>query len=71
MPANTAHSPSPLIKHDDFEICAWVQQGVAAEGIEWIDYRGCTNDPSKSMSEAYIHNQFQAWRDYMGAAIAP
>jgi hypothetical protein len=69
--ANTAHSPSSLIKHDDFAIYARVQQGLATEGIEWIDCRRGTNDPSTSMSEAYIRNQFQAWRDYMGATTAP
>jgi hypothetical protein len=69
--ANTSHSPSSVIKHDDLEIYARVQQGVAAEGIGWIDYRRGTKDPSTSMSEAYIHNQFLAWRDYMGAATAP
>jgi phenylpropionate dioxygenase-like ring-hydroxylating dioxygenase large terminal subunit len=68
--ANTAHSPSSLIKHDDFAIYARVQDGIAADEIEWIDYRRGTNDPSTSMSEAYIRNQFQAWRDYMGAATA-
>jgi phenylpropionate dioxygenase-like ring-hydroxylating dioxygenase large terminal subunit len=63
--ANTAHSPSSIIKHDDFGIYARVQSGLAGEGIEWIDYRRGLNDPSTSLSEAYIRNQFQAWRAYM------
>jgi 2-chlorobenzoate 1,2-dioxygenase len=66
--ANTAHSPSSLIKHDDFAIYARVQDGMAADGIEWIDTRRGMNDPSTSMSEAYIRNQFAAWRAYMTEA---
>jgi phenylpropionate dioxygenase-like ring-hydroxylating dioxygenase large terminal subunit len=68
--ANTAHSPSSLIKHDDFAIYARVQAGVASGGIEWIDDRRGMNDPSTSMSEAYIRNQFEAWRAYMTAEDA-
>jgi hypothetical protein len=63
--ANTAHSPSSIIKHDDFGIYARVQAGLVGDGIEWIDYRRGLNDPSTSLSEAYIRNQFQAWRAYM------
>jgi phenylpropionate dioxygenase-like ring-hydroxylating dioxygenase large terminal subunit len=66
--ANTAHSPSSLIKHDDFAVYARVQAGLAGESIEWIDMRRGLNDASTSMSEAYIRNQFAAWRDYMAAA---
>ncbi len=66
--ANTAHSPSSLIKHDDFAIYARVQDGLAGDGPDWIDMRrGANDDPSTSLSEAYIRNQFQAWRDYMVA----
>lgn len=65
--ANTAHSPSSIIKHDDFGVYARVQAGMAGGGIEWIDYRRGLNDPSTSMSEAFIRNQFQAWRAYMTA----
>jgi phenylpropionate dioxygenase-like ring-hydroxylating dioxygenase large terminal subunit len=67
--ANTAHSPSSLIKHDDFAIYARVQEGLAGDGPDWIDTRrGANADPSTSLSEAYIRNQFQAWRDYMVVA---
>ena len=34
-------------------------------GIEWIDTRRGRNDASTSLSEAYIRNQFAAWRAYM------
>ena len=65
--ANAAHSPSSLIKHDDFAIYARVQAGLAGESLEWIDDRRGLNDPSTPLSEAYIRNQFHAWRDYMAA----
>ena len=63
--ANTVHSPSSLVKHDDFAIYARVQAGVDGGGIEWIDMRRGRNDASTSLSEAYIRNQFAAWRAYM------
>jgi phenylpropionate dioxygenase-like ring-hydroxylating dioxygenase large terminal subunit len=65
--ANTAHSPSSIIKHDDFGIYARVQAGLVGNGPEWIDYRRGLNDPSTALSEAFIRNQFQAWRAYMTA----
>jgi phenylpropionate dioxygenase-like ring-hydroxylating dioxygenase large terminal subunit len=63
--ANTVHSPSSLVKHDDFAIYARVQAGLDGGGIEWIDTRRGRNDASTSLSEAYIRNQFEAWRAYM------
>jgi hypothetical protein len=66
--ANTVHSPSSLVKHDDFAIYARVQAGVGGGGIEWIDARRGRNDESTSLSEGYIRNQFQAWRAYMTQA---
>lgn len=65
--ANTVHAPSSLVKHDDFAIYARVQDGLDGNSLEWIDYRRGTNDPSTSLSEAYIRNQFAAWRNYMTA----
>ena len=65
--ANTVHAPSSLVKHDDFAIYARVQDGLDGNSLEWIDYRRGTNDPSTSLSEAYIRNQFVAWRNYMTA----
>ena len=65
--ANTVHAPSSLVKHDDFAIYARVQAGLDGHCLDWIDYRRGMNDPSTSLSEAYIRNQFVAWRDYMTA----
>ena len=66
--ANTVHAPSSLVKHDDFAIYARVQLGLDGNSLDWIDYRRGMHDPSTSLSEAYIRNQFQAWRAYMTAA---
>ncbi len=69
--ANTVHSPSSIVKADDLEIYARVQQGVMAEGDDWIDVRrgAAPADPagarSTALSEAFIRNQYRAWRDYM------
>ena len=65
--ANTVHSPSSLVKHDDFAIYARVQDGLDGDSLDWIDYRRGMNEASTSLSEAYIRNQFMAWRDYMTA----
>ncbi len=71
--ANTVHSPSSIVKADDLEIYARVQQGVLAEGEDWVDLnRGAEAPPSgregarsTALSEAFIRNQYAAWRDYM------
>ena len=71
--ANTVHSPSSIVKADDLEIYSRVQRGVAAEGEDWIDLRrgaepvpaGNEGARSTALSEAFIRNQYRAWRDYM------
>jgi phenylpropionate dioxygenase-like ring-hydroxylating dioxygenase large terminal subunit len=71
--ANTVHSPSSIVKADDLEIYARVQRGMAAEGEDWVDLsRGPAPAPagnagarSTALSEAFIRNQYRAWRDYM------
>jgi phenylpropionate dioxygenase-like ring-hydroxylating dioxygenase large terminal subunit len=71
--ANTVHSPSSVVKADDLEIYTRVQRGVAAEGEDWIELRrGAERAPagnegarSTALSEAFIRNQYRAWRGYM------
>lgn len=71
--ANTVHAPSSIVKADDLEIYARVQRGAAAEGEDWIDQsRGAEGPPdgpdgarSTALSEAFIRNQYAAWREYM------
>lgn len=71
--ANTVHSPSSIVKADDLEIYARVQRGVMAEGDDWVDLnRGAEAAPSgregarsTALSEAFIRNQYAAWRGYM------
>jgi hypothetical protein len=71
--ANTVHSPSSIVKADDLEIYERVQRGVLAEGEDWVDLnRGAEAAPSSregarstALSEAFIRNQYAAWRDYM------
>ncbi len=71
--ANTVHSPSSIVKADDLEIYTRVQRGVMAEGDDWVDHRRGGEAPpasrdgarSTALSEAFIRNQYRAWRDYM------
>jgi phenylpropionate dioxygenase-like ring-hydroxylating dioxygenase large terminal subunit len=72
--ANTIHSPSSIVKADDNEIYERVQRGAAADGSDWIDLHrggeppaGAEGARSTAMSEAFIRNQYAAWRAYMGA----
>lgn len=74
--ANTIHSPSSIVKADDLETYARVQRGVMAEAGDWIELRrgaepapaGNEGARSTALSEAFIRNQYQAWRDYMTGA---
>ncbi len=74
--ANTVHSPSSIVKADDLEIYARVQRGAAAEGEAWINLQrgaeparsGSEGARSTALSEAFIRNQYRAWREYMAGA---
>jgi phenylpropionate dioxygenase-like ring-hydroxylating dioxygenase large terminal subunit len=71
--ANTVHSPSSIVKADDLEAYERVQGGVGAAGGDWVSlHRGAGSrregnqaEVSDALSEAYICNQYRAWRDYM------
>jgi phenylpropionate dioxygenase-like ring-hydroxylating dioxygenase large terminal subunit len=71
--ANTVHSPSSLIKPDDLEMYRRVQDGVAEGSGLWVSNHRCDDadasdsERSSALSERFIRNQYQAWRDYMGA----
>jgi hypothetical protein len=61
------------VKADDLETYARVQRGVMAEAGDWIELRrgaepapaGNEGARSTALSEAFIRNQYRAWRDYM------
>jgi len=71
--ANTVHSPSSIVKADDLETYERVQNGLASEGGEWVsNHRGGAGrragneaEVSGALSEAFIRNQYRAWREYM------
>jgi phenylpropionate dioxygenase-like ring-hydroxylating dioxygenase large terminal subunit len=72
--ANAIHSPSSIVIADDLEIGARLQSGIRAEAGDWISlHRGACAAPapaneaerSNALSEAYIRNQYRAWRGYM------
>ena len=70
--ANIIHSPASLVRADDLENFERVQRGYEATDVPWVSAHreiAADNDaaqPSHPMSERFIHNQFAAWRDYMG-----
>jgi phenylpropionate dioxygenase-like ring-hydroxylating dioxygenase large terminal subunit len=71
--ANTVHSPSSVVKADDLEAYARVQQGVGSSGGDWASFHrgagaGQGDEASNALSEAFIRNQYRAWRDYMARA---
>ncbi|MCW5771865.1 MAG: Rieske 2Fe-2S domain-containing protein [Rhodospirillaceae bacterium] len=71
--ANTVHSPSSIVKADDLEAYERVQAGAVSTGGDWISlHRGAGGrregnaaEVSGALSEAFIRNQYRAWRDYM------
>jgi hypothetical protein len=65
--ANTVHSPSSVVKHDDVGAYVRVQRGLGG-GDARVDIRRGRNFSSTAVSEAYIRNQYRAWCDYMAAA---
>jgi phenylpropionate dioxygenase-like ring-hydroxylating dioxygenase large terminal subunit len=67
--ANTVHAPSSIVKADDLEAYERVQSGVGSSAGEWVSlHRGAGAGraaASDALSEAYIRNQYRAWRGYM------
>ena len=67
-------SPMSIVAHDDIHLFESVQQGLKAEGNEWVSlHRGATGEaeavsgttPCKGTSEMLMRNQFQAWAKFM------
>lgn len=68
-------SPMSIVAHDDIHLFESVQQGLQAEGNEWVSlHRGAAADgdepvtaptPCKGTSEQLMRNQFQAWSRFI------
>ena len=74
--SNVVNSPSSIVMPDDLEVYKRVQEGLAANGGEWVslhrdsgrDVAGIDVTSSKGTSELPMRNQFRAWQRYMDAA---
>ncbi|HTW70430.1 MAG TPA: aromatic ring-hydroxylating dioxygenase subunit alpha [Acetobacteraceae bacterium] len=70
------NSPMSVVGHDDQQCYRLVQEGLPADGNEWIslhrDYRSEERDAHdltvNGTSEISMRNQFRAWAQFMGAA---
>ncbi len=67
-------SPMSVIAHDDIHLFESIQDGLKAEGNEWVSlHRGFgaatenvkETTPCKGTSELLMRNQFQAWAHFM------
>jgi len=69
------NSPLSVVGHDDQQCYRLLQEGLAADGNEWIslhrDYRPDERDARdltvNGTSEISMRNQFRAWTQFMGA----
>jgi benzoate/toluate 1,2-dioxygenase alpha subunit len=70
------NSPMSVVGHDDQQCYRLIQEGLAADGNEWIslhrDYRPEERDAhdltTNGTSEISMRNQFRAWASFMGPA---
>ena len=76
--ANVVNGCGSLVLTDDLETYERVQDGLASQGGDWVDFsRGLGRDEqdenrtlrgSTGTSEIHLRNQFEAWARYMQAA---
>jgi len=73
--ANAVNGAGSLVLTDDLETYERVQNGLASQGGDWVDFsRGLGRDEqgdnatlrgSTGTSEIHLRNQFAAWAGYM------
>ncbi len=74
--SNVVNSPSSIVMPDDLEAYNRVQEGLVADGGEWVnlqrdfgrDVAGPGITSSKGTSELPMRNQFRAWLHYLADA---
>jgi phenylpropionate dioxygenase-like ring-hydroxylating dioxygenase large terminal subunit len=71
---NYSHSPSGMVLSDDMEVWVRCQDGLAAQGTEWVVFaRGMNEEETDNLggfigrgtSEMGARNEHRAWLDYM------
>ncbi len=73
------NSPLSVVGHDDLQCYQLIQEGLAAEGNEWVslhrdyhpDERGARDLTVNGTSEVSMRNQFRAWAKFMADGAAP
>ena len=71
-------SPMSVVAHDDVRIFESIQQGLRAEGNEWVSLhrgfdtteRSATTITTNGTNELLMRNQFRAWAKFMTPATA-
>ena len=74
---NLVNSPATLINADDLENFWKCQQGLTADGGDWVSFHRhygrdiekngmVETGPGMGTSEAPMRNQMKAWAEYMG-----
>jgi phenylpropionate dioxygenase-like ring-hydroxylating dioxygenase large terminal subunit len=74
------NSPMSVVGHDDLHCYRSIQEGLAAQGNEWVSlhrnfdpgemahYSNGTELTANGTSEISMRNQFRAWREFMAPA---
>ena len=67
------NAPTSIVGHDDLEMYERAQEGLHANGMEWVNIQRLLEDDEDYDQEAVLNgtterqmrNQFNAWRKFM------
>ncbi|MRX48991.1 Rieske 2Fe-2S domain-containing protein [Paracoccus sp. S-4012] len=67
------NAPTSMVGHDDLEMYERAQEGMASDGLEWVNVQRLYEDGENLEEEAVLNgtterqmrNQFHAWRKFM------
>ncbi|HET7672099.1 MAG TPA: oxidoreductase, partial [Burkholderiales bacterium] len=67
------NSPMSVVGHDDLHCYRAIQEGLAAEGNEWVNLQRNFDERelqagelvANGTSDVSMRNQFRAWREFM------
>jgi len=67
------NSPMSVVGHDDLHCYRAIQEGLAADGNEWVNLQrnfdpaevGAAEVTARGTSDVSMRNQFRAWREFM------
>jgi hypothetical protein len=72
------NAPTSIVGHDDLEMYERAQEGLAADGLEWVNVQRLyeededfdTEAVENGTTERQMRNQFHAWVKFMTADMA-